>query len=138
MDSTNSDRPQVAEIINTNVRKSDIVARIGNDEFCVLFADCGIEDVDSIGRSIRHQVQRIELKQNTHATHVACRIGLVSMCKKYKSASHFLSAAMAAAEQDDTQPLATAEFKIQRPSSSIADNSSDAASTVCNQQSRTA
>jgi diguanylate cyclase (GGDEF)-like protein len=51
---------RVAEVLSESIRTSDVVARLGGEEFGVLLPEAGREDGIEIAERIRHDVARIE------------------------------------------------------------------------------
>lgn len=59
----------VAEILTINVRKEDIVARFGGDEFAVFMSRAGsAEDVTARVREIADRIRGIDAHQGVHIT----------------------------------------------------------------------
>lgn len=53
---------EIARILNENLRESDLVARFGGEEFCVLLENIELEDVETLFEKIRHAFEMNVLK----------------------------------------------------------------------------
>jgi len=56
-----------AKILKRNIRKTDIVARVGGDEFCILLRKCKASNATRIVSSIREDITKQNLKINFSA-----------------------------------------------------------------------
>ncbi len=66
----------IADTISQCVRNSDIVARIGGDEFCVLFPETDSESAMKALQKICLDIERISVMRIPQAMGVSCSIGL--------------------------------------------------------------
>jgi diguanylate cyclase (GGDEF)-like protein len=51
-----------AQILEKNIRKNDVVARFGGEEFIVFLYDCNIENGAKIAEKIRKTIENIKIK----------------------------------------------------------------------------
>lgn len=68
---------QIVAVLRERVRDSDILARIGGDEFCVLLHACPIEQALRIANAIRLGVANFRFVWRDKVFHVGTSIGLV-------------------------------------------------------------
>jgi diguanylate cyclase (GGDEF)-like protein len=77
--------------VKENFRKSDLLARIGGDEFAFLLVDVDAAKIDKIANNILGVVRSVELEWNGESHHVGASIGIVLLddqgCVDYKT--HF-------------------------------------------------
>ena len=66
----------VGEIIRKSVRRDDLCARMGGDEFCVLLHDCALEKSREIAEEIRSKVTGYRLAWGTDYFSVGVSIGV--------------------------------------------------------------
>lgn len=69
----------VALLISNNIRDTDILSRLGGDEFGALLSDCDVEQGLIIAENIRAAVEKYKLKWEGRSYQVTISIGLVSM-----------------------------------------------------------
>jgi diguanylate cyclase (GGDEF)-like protein len=67
---------RVAETIQLTVRASDVVARIGGDEFVVLLADIGEEQAQEIAERVYHTLGETSLITSADEIAVRCSVGV--------------------------------------------------------------
>jgi len=67
---------QVARILRERTRGSDIVTRMGGDEFAVLLHDVRPETALQVGELFREQVQQYQYHQGTEKAAIGCSIGI--------------------------------------------------------------
>lgn len=87
---------QMAEIMRSQLRKSDTLARLGGDEFGILLAHCAGADGERVAEALRCAIAcfRFAHRQRTFALGVS--IGLVTLDRQTGSVAEALSAADAA------------------------------------------
>jgi len=67
----------VAAAMARQVRKRDVVARIGGDEFAVILHDCGVERGLAIARQILTAIHDVSVRSDDHDLSVTASIGAV-------------------------------------------------------------
>jgi diguanylate cyclase (GGDEF)-like protein/PAS domain S-box-containing protein len=70
---------QVSRILRERTRGSDIVARMGGDEFAVLLHDVSPEIALRVGESFREQVSRFRYHRESEVAAIGCSIGVVML-----------------------------------------------------------
>jgi diguanylate cyclase (GGDEF)-like protein/PAS domain S-box-containing protein len=68
---------QIAECLQTTIRKNDCVARLGGDEFTVLLENCDIEKARHIMEGVRRAIGEIKFTWNDMQYQVGASIGIV-------------------------------------------------------------
>lgn len=70
---------QLANGFSHAVRKTDVVARIGGDEFAILLPACGLEHGVELAERVRRQVAGLRLEQGGETFGVTASIGLTEV-----------------------------------------------------------
>lgn len=83
----------IADILTQKVRKSDVLARIGGDEFAILMENCELEKAREIAESIRVSVKDYVLVWKDKNYQVGASIGLTIFNLQKDSIAQALSAA---------------------------------------------
>ena len=91
---------QLANMMSLRVRDSDLLARLGHDEFAVLLQSCPIEKADRIARQIRDSVLGFHLSWDNRTYQVGVYIGVVHLT--HQTEKECLSAAYAACQEART------------------------------------
>jgi diguanylate cyclase (GGDEF)-like protein/PAS domain S-box-containing protein len=68
---------QVSEIIQANIRATDVLARLGGDEFGVLLERCDEARALDVAESIRSSIEEFRFSWQGAFTNVRCSIGVV-------------------------------------------------------------
>jgi diguanylate cyclase (GGDEF)-like protein/PAS domain S-box-containing protein len=84
---------QVTALIRGRVRSSDIVSRLGGDEFGVLLEDCGVERAVEIADDLRASIRDYRFVWKDAAFDIGASIGLVAVTEESPSIESLLSAA---------------------------------------------
>ena len=84
---------QVMEVIQSNIRSSDILARLGGDEFGILLERCNEERAMEIAESIRAAVEKNRFAWQDTFTNVRCSIGMYMVNKESPDAASVMSSA---------------------------------------------
>ncbi len=84
---------QIVTVLRERVRESDVLARVGGDEFCVLLEACPIEQALRIANDIRLGVANFRFAWRDKAYHVGTSIGLVSINRTHASADEIVEQA---------------------------------------------
>ncbi|MEO1888846.1 MAG: EAL domain-containing protein [Cycloclasticus sp.] len=70
---------EVSQVINTLLRKADILSRVGGDEFCILLKDCSLTVAQSIGEKIRQTIDGFIFKWEEKEYNLGVSIGIISL-----------------------------------------------------------
>ncbi|WP_341528330.1 EAL domain-containing protein [Nostoc sp. UHCC 0302] len=87
---------QVTALFQSQVRKTDTLARIGGDEFGLLLNQCPLEQAQRVSNSIRQKVQEFRFVWQEKLFAIGVSIGLVMIHTNSESVAHVLSLADAA------------------------------------------
>lgn len=82
---------QVTEIIQANIRSTDIVARLGGDEFGVLLERCDQERAMEVAEAIRLAVEEHRFIWKDAFTNVRCSIGVVMVTAESPNVASVMS-----------------------------------------------
>ena len=84
---------KVTEIVQNNVRSTDVVARLGGDEFGVLLDGCDQARAMDVAESIRRDVEDQKFEWQNAFTNVRCSIGVVIINQESANAPSLMSLA---------------------------------------------
>lgn len=84
---------QVTEIIQSNIRSTDILARLGGDEFGVLLERCDEERAMDVAEAIRSAIEEHRFTWQEAFTNVRCSIGVVVVTQESPSVASVMSSA---------------------------------------------
>lgn len=87
---------QAASLIKQRVRSSDLLARIGGDEFAILLSNCSLDVAQRIADIIRLEFQRFRFTWTDKVFSQSVSMGLVSIDKESQGLQQVLSYADAA------------------------------------------
>ncbi len=87
---------QVAARLQTLVRGTDVLARIGGDQFAALLTDCNLEDARSVAEKLRDAVRKLRFPWEDHVFEVSTSVGIACLDTTTLHFSDALSAAHAA------------------------------------------
>ena len=87
---------QITSVLVGKVRSSDIVARMGGDEFGILLTNCGFKRAGSIAKDLAEAVRRVRFSWEDRVYAVGVSIGLVPISSDSECAEMVLKAADAA------------------------------------------
>jgi Amt family ammonium transporter len=82
---------QLGFLIKQTLRSSDLLARIGGDEFAILLSNCSLEVAWRIAEAIRQECQRFRFAWADKVFSQSVSIGLVSIDKKSQGLQQVLS-----------------------------------------------
>ncbi|MEJ2590502.1 MAG: EAL domain-containing protein [Candidatus Thiodiazotropha sp.] len=82
---------QVAALIKRAIRSSDLLARIGGDEFAILLGNCTLDAAHRIADAIRLEFQRFRFAWEDKTFSQSVSIGLVSIDKESEGLQQVLS-----------------------------------------------
>ena len=84
---------QLTERIKSNLRRTDLMARIGGDEFAVLFYGCTLDDARGVGEAIVQSVEQFRFQWGELQFEVGVSAGLVAMTSDTASVERALEEA---------------------------------------------
>lgn len=87
---------QIAAVLRNRVRTTDVLARMGGDEFAVLLHACPVEQALRIANAIRMDVSNFRFVWREKVFHVGASIGLVVLSDPTASAEEVMEQADAA------------------------------------------
>lgn len=89
---------QVSQLIKQQIRRDDVLARFGGDEFALLLVDCPLKKAVQVAETIRKCIDdfRFQWKENHYAVSVS--IGLIPLIDSIQDTSEALMTADAACE----------------------------------------
>jgi diguanylate cyclase (GGDEF)-like protein len=75
----------VAEVLKSKLRISDIVARIGGDEFAIILQGCSLSFAQKISESIRENINQISFGKNNDEIRLSISVGLTLIKNNIKN-----------------------------------------------------
>jgi diguanylate cyclase (GGDEF)-like protein len=87
---------QVAARLQTQVRGTDVLARMGGDQFAALLTDCDMDNAETVAESLRDGVRKLRFPWEDHVFEVSTSVGLACIDATTSHFSDALSAAHAA------------------------------------------
>jgi diguanylate cyclase (GGDEF)-like protein/PAS domain S-box-containing protein len=84
---------EAARILTRRARKSDLVVRLGGDEFTVLMYDTKLEQVEKVADSFRRQLADFNFNFEGQAVTIGCSIGVAIIEPSAKSPAEIMSRA---------------------------------------------
>jgi diguanylate cyclase (GGDEF)-like protein/PAS domain S-box-containing protein len=84
---------QVSELVQSNIRSTDVLARLGGDEFGILLERCTEERAIEVAEAIRSAVEGFRFTWQGAAANVRCSIGIVMVDKDSQSVASIMSSA---------------------------------------------
>ena len=87
---------QVAARLQTQVRGTDVLARMGGDQFVALLTDCNMENATTVAESLRDAVRKLRFPWEDHVFEVSTSVGVACIDATTAHFSDALSAAHAA------------------------------------------
>ena len=69
---------ETAKIITNNVRKSDIVCRVGGEEFAIIFRQAGSQEVRNIAENLRTKVEQHPIINHDQTISITASIGIAT------------------------------------------------------------
>jgi len=82
---------QIAEVVQSNIRATDILARLGGDEFGILLERCTEERAMEIAEAIRVAVEEHRFNWKDAYTSARCSIGIVMVSNDSSDAASIMS-----------------------------------------------
>lgn len=87
---------EVSALMENRLRRGDMVARVGGDEFAAVLHDCNLGTAVAVAQSICEQVENYELAWGDAQHRVGVSIGVVQSDESFKSGAQMMAAADAA------------------------------------------
>jgi len=84
---------QLANRIHVGMRASDVLGRLGGDEFGLLFNSCPVEEAMNLADKLRQQIEGYRFAWNGKSFAVGCSIGVVAINEDINSVSVAMGAA---------------------------------------------
>ncbi len=84
---------QLGDLLQTQVRGSDVLARLGGDEFAVLLVNCTLAEAVRIGEGLREAISKFRFAWRDSNLHVGVSIGIVELGEENQSINELLSQA---------------------------------------------
>ncbi|MGD9388889.1 MAG: EAL domain-containing protein [Thioalkalispiraceae bacterium] len=69
----------VANNVQQKIRRNDLFARIGGDEFAMVLVDCNIQKAHALAESIKNTISGIPFTWDNHSFKIGCSIGIVQI-----------------------------------------------------------
>lgn len=74
---------RLGELLKQQLRKCDIVARYGGDEFVIVIENSDIEQAKAVAEKVIQIVSQISNEKQLNHLHFGCSIGICELSKKY-------------------------------------------------------
>jgi diguanylate cyclase (GGDEF)-like protein/PAS domain S-box-containing protein len=87
---------QVTQLLQDQIRKTDVLARLGGDEFAVLLSQCPLEQAISVAHKLRESIYTFRFLWEEQVFTIGVSIGLVVINSESKSLADLLNSADAA------------------------------------------
>ncbi|MCB1755365.1 MAG: EAL domain-containing protein [Gammaproteobacteria bacterium] len=84
---------QLAALFQAQVRKSDVLARIGGDEFAVLLYNCGVSEALRLANQLRSEVENFQFLWKDNRFSIGVSVGVVLVDKRWENTSSLFRAA---------------------------------------------
>lgn len=84
---------KTAKILFENIRKTDLVARIGGDEFCVFLYNTEVENAREIARKMCQQINKYAADNFEKCKNFGCSIGAIVMDSSFRDVSRLIEQA---------------------------------------------
>lgn len=84
---------QLAQLFDSLVRKSDVLGRLGGDEFGVLLYKCSVAEALKLANQIRHEVENFQFLWEENRFTVGVSVGLVVVDDRWESIESLFNAA---------------------------------------------
>ncbi len=84
---------QLSEIVQTNIRSTDLLARLGGDEFAILLERCSEKRAVEVAEGIRGSVEGYRFEWHDSFTTVRCSIGVVMVSGEDANVASVMSSA---------------------------------------------
>ena len=84
---------RIADLLQKCIRKTDQVARIGGEEFCIIMNDCSSENALDFLERLRLQISDMDYIFNGTTINVTCSFGIAEYDESFNNPQDFLDAA---------------------------------------------
>ncbi len=90
---------RITTYLKETLRDSDIVARIGGDEFGMLILNCSLDQAKKLADKVRLGLQELDLLEGASPMKITCRVGISSVSGLTESAEDAIVAAHIACDR---------------------------------------
>ncbi len=84
---------QLSSLFRTQVRKSDVLARIGGDEFAMLLYNCGVSEALRLANQLRSEVENFKFLWEENRFSVGVSMGVVLVDQRWENIESLFRAA---------------------------------------------
>lgn len=84
---------QLSDLMQKHVRKSDVLARIGGDEFAVLLYNCGMAEALRLANQLRSEVENFQFLWKDNRFSIGISAGVVLVDKRWENTGSLFRAA---------------------------------------------
>lgn len=84
---------QLGQLFDSLVRKSDVLGRLGGDEFGVFLYNCGVPEALKLANQVRHEVENFQFLWEENRFTVGVSVGLVVVDDRWDNLDALFSAA---------------------------------------------
>ena len=84
---------QLSELVQANIRSTDLLARLGGDEFAILLERCSEERAVEVAETIRGSIEGYRFEWQDSFTTVRCSIGVVMISSESADVASVMSSA---------------------------------------------
>jgi diguanylate cyclase (GGDEF)-like protein/PAS domain S-box-containing protein len=84
---------KISEVLQGNIRSSDVLARLGGDEFGILLERCTEDHAMEVAEAIRSAVEAYRFEWQDAFTNIRCSIGVVMVTDENPSVASVMSSA---------------------------------------------
>ena len=84
---------QIAQLLRAEIRSSDVLARVGGDEFGIILHDCDLAQAQRVGEALDERLRHTAFRGSDRQFRVGASVGIVAINQHSVSAQAVLSAA---------------------------------------------
>lgn len=84
---------RIGRLLIKNVRKLDLVVRMGGDEFCLLLNACDEDVAMQIANKIRYEIENLYFQWANQNFRISCSIGIARMSDAFSDINELINAA---------------------------------------------
>lgn len=89
---------EISRILKKRVRRTDIISRLGGDEFGIILQNCNLEECQKIIKSLADEIQKLNFIWQDHKFSFTVSIGICIICGDSRDHIELLSAAKSACD----------------------------------------